>query len=156
MTKILNSGLNMDPTTLNSIKENPNKAEGLAKAADQFETLFLQMVLKSMRSASDALASEDSLVNSERQRMYRDMHDGQLTMAMANKGSIGISDAMVRQLSPMVEELQLQQTGNNFNVELKSNHNPVASNEHEAGSGSFSQGSFSQPLLSISKPESIK
>lgn len=141
---------------LNSIKENPNKAEGLAKAADQFETLFLQMVLKSMRSASDALASEDSLVNSERQRMYRDMHDGQLTMAMANKGSIGISDAMVRQLSPMVEEQQLQQTNNNLSVELKSNHNPVASNEHEAGSGSFSQGSFSQPLLSISKPESIK
>jgi len=146
MTKILTPGLNMDPTTLNSIKENPNKVEGLTKAADQFETLFLQMVLKSMRSASDALASEDSLVNSEQQRMYRDMHDGQLTMAMANKGSLGISDAMVRQLSPVVENQSSQQGANNITAELKSDRNSVASNKNEAGLGSFSQ-----PLLNISK-----
>ncbi len=141
----------MDPTTLNSIKENPNKVEGLTKAADQFETLFLQMVLKSMRSASDALASEDSLVNSEKQRMYRDMYDGQLTMAMANKGGIGISDAMVRQLSPIVEDQQSQSAVNNLTAGLKSDSNPVASNGNEAGPSSIRQSSFSQPLLNISK-----
>lgn len=151
MTKINTSGLNMDPTTLNSIKENPNKMEGLSKAADQFETLFLQMVLKSMRSASDALASEDSLVSSEKQRMYRDMYDGQLTMAMANKGGIGIADAMVRQLSPVVGDPQAPLVANNLNAGLKSDSNPVANNKNEAGLGSLSQ-----PLLNISKPESIK
>lgn len=146
MTKINISGLNIDPTALNSIKENPNKMEGLAKAADQFETMFLQMVLKSMRSASDALASEDSFVSSEKQRLYRDMYDGQLTMAMANKGGIGISDAMVRQLSPIVENQSSQQDVNNFDAGLKSDQNTVANNENEAGLGSFSQ-----PLLNISK-----
>lgn len=167
MTKITEPGVYLDPKALNSIKENPDKAEGLAKAADQFETLFLQMVLKSMRNASDALSDEDSLVSSKQQRMYRDMYDGQLTMAMINKGSIGIADAMVEQLSPAVnsgtsgtdQPLSSQsgdqlgvQPGNQPSVQqinknessLKSSENPVAKHE-------VSNESFRQSLIKINK-----
>ena len=69
MTKIETTGLAMDPTTVNAIKEHGNTVEGLIQVADQFETMFLQMVLKSMRTASDALAADESFVNSDRQRM---------------------------------------------------------------------------------------
>jgi flagellar protein FlgJ len=150
MTKIETIGLTMDPTTVNAIKENGNTVEGLTQAADQFETMFLQMVLKSMRTASDALASDDSLVNSDRQRMYRDMYDGQLTMAMADKSALGIADAMVRQMSPLVASVSEAPQVNNFNVGLKFDEKEVASSNQETSSNQKSVlGSFSQSLLNI-------
>jgi len=172
MTKIEITGLTMDPTTVNTIKENGNTVEGLTQAADQFETMFLQMVLKSMRTASDALASDDSFVNSDRQRMYRDMYDGQLTMAMADKSALGIADAMVRQMSPLVESVKdvmvkqalplvtsLSEASleNNFNFGLKFNEKGVdcsyqGTNSYQQEANSIQEtllGSFSQSLLNI-------
>jgi len=164
MTKIDTTGLTMDPTTVNAIKENGNTVEGLTQAADQFETMFLQMVLKSMRTANDALASDDSLVNSDRQRMYRDMYDGQLTMAMTDKSSIGIADAMVRQMSPLVTHSAIDVSDNNLDVTLKfaekevaisnneanGNQNEINSNQNKAHSNQDTVlGSFSQSLLNI-------
>ncbi|SQD78647.1 rod-binding protein [Moritella yayanosii] len=144
MTKIEITGLAMDPTTVNAIKEHGNTVEGLIQVADQFETMFLQMVLKSMRTASDALASDDSFVNSDRQRMYRDMYDGQLTMAMADKSALGIADAMVRQMSPLVASVADAPLENNLNFGLKFNEKQVANSIQET-----LLGSFSQPLLNI-------
>jgi len=140
MTKITDAGLYLDPKAINSIKENTNKAEGLEQAADQFETLFLQMVLKSMRDASDALSDEDSLVSGKQERMYRDMYDGQLTMAMINKGSIGIADAMVKQLSGA----ETAENENKSDGELKSAANTVANQE-------VSNDAFRQPLITMNK-----
>lgn len=145
MTKITDAGIYLDPKAINSIKENTNKTEGLEQAADQFETLFLQMVLKSMRSASDALSDEESLGSSKQERMYRDMYDGQLTMAMINKGSIGIADAMVKQLSTTVTSPPTHEAGNKNASELKSAVNPVANQE-------VSSDSFRQSLIKINKP----
>ncbi|WDE12108.1 rod-binding protein [Thalassomonas haliotis] len=146
MTKITDAGIYLDPKAINSIKENTNKAEGLEQAADQFETLFLQMVLKSMRSASDALSDEESLGSSKQERMYRDMYDGQLTMAMINKGSIGIADAMVKQLSPAKQTGEAkpaeEQRQNKSDNELKSAANTVANQE-------VSNDAFRQPLLQV-------
>jgi|GEM_PF-1571010 len=91
-------GFYQDLHGINNIKGNPDKRAGLEAAAGQFEVQFLQMVLKNMRAASDALADEDSLVSSQQQRFYRDMYDGQLSMALAKHGGVGIKEAMVRQL----------------------------------------------------------
>ena len=152
MTKITEPGLFNDPKALNAIKKNANKAEGLQQVSDQFETMFLQMVLKSMRSASDALSSEESLVSTRQSRMYRDMHDGQLSMAMAKSGSIGIADAMVRQLSPLVGATQLGGTehsdfiaAENKNASsLKSEDNMVADKLHH-------HDAFRQSLITLSE-----
>lgn len=157
MTKIDTTGLTMDPVAVNTIKKSGNTVEGLTQAADQFETMFLQMVLKSMRTANDALASDDSLVNSDRQRMYRDMYDGQLTMAMTDKSSIGIADAMVRQMSPLVTHSAIDVSDNNLDVTLKFSEKEVAisnnetnSNQNKAHSNQDTVlGSFSQSLLNI-------
>ena len=47
--------LAFDPQFGQQISKNQSESESLQQVAEQFETLFLQMVLKNMRSASDAL-----------------------------------------------------------------------------------------------------
>ena len=71
----------------------------LQEAAKQFEAIFVQMMLKSMRKAQDVMADKDSPFNSEQVKFYRDMHDQQLATDMSNNGSIGLADIIVKQLS---------------------------------------------------------
>lgn len=92
-----------DLNSLNSIRQQSNKADSaskdqaLEKAAKQFEAIFMQMLLKSMRSAQDVLES-DSPFNSQTTKFYRDMHDQQLAVELSSNGSLGLSDLIVRQL----------------------------------------------------------
>jgi flagellar protein FlgJ len=70
--------------------------EVLEKVARQFESLFLQMMIKSMREAELA---EDELMGGEGVELYRDMYDKQLATQMAGEGKgIGLADMLVRQL----------------------------------------------------------
>jgi flagellar protein FlgJ len=71
----------------------------LQEAAKQFEAIFVQMMLKSMRKAQDVMADKDSPFNSEQVKFYRDMHDQQLATDMSNNGSIGLAEIIVKQLS---------------------------------------------------------
>ncbi|ADE10813.1 flagellar assembly peptidoglycan hydrolase FlgJ [Sideroxydans lithotrophicus] len=73
-------------------KQTPDKA--LKAAAQQFETVFLNMMLKSMREATP----QDGEFDSEQTRMFTGMLDQQLAQSMASRG-IGLADIMVEQLS---------------------------------------------------------
>jgi flagellar protein FlgJ len=75
----------------------------LKEAAQQFEGIFVQMMLKSMRKAQDVMTDKDSPFNSEQVKFYRDMHDAQLANDLSAKGSIGLADIIVRQLGQMSE-----------------------------------------------------
>ena len=66
----------------------------LKQVAKQFEGIFIQMMLKSMRDASMG----DEIFDSDQSKLYRDMFDKQIALDMANSKGIGIADAMVRQL----------------------------------------------------------
>lgn len=77
--------------------------EGLEAAAGQFEALFLQMVLKNMRDASNAIAGEESLFNSRQQQFYQEMADAQLASELGSRAGLGIADALVRQLETNVD-----------------------------------------------------
>ncbi len=70
------------------------------EAAKQFEAIFVQMMLKSMRKAQDALADKDSPFNSQQVKFYRDMHDQQLAVDLSTNGNMGLADLIVQQLSP--------------------------------------------------------
>ena len=70
----------------------------LEEAAQQFEAIFVQMMLKSMRKAQDALADENSPFNSQQVKFYRDMHDQQLATDLTAKGGLGLADIIVKQL----------------------------------------------------------
>ncbi|MGF1769166.1 rod-binding protein [Enterovibrio makurazakiensis] len=88
-----------DTHELQNIKGNPDKDAALQMASGEFESLFLQTVLKHMRQASDALQDEeDGFLNSRQQKFYREMFDGQLAVEMGQQQSLGIADMLVRQL----------------------------------------------------------
>lgn len=70
----------------------------LEEAAKQFEAIFVQMLLKSMRKAQDAIADKDSPFNSEQVKFYRDMHDQQMATNMSTNGSIGLAEVIVQQM----------------------------------------------------------
>lgn len=67
----------------------------LREVAQQFEAVFTQMLLKSMRSASLG----DGIFDSEQSKSYQDMFDQQLSVTMAAGGKgMGIADMLARQL----------------------------------------------------------
>ena len=72
-----------------------NTPEALRAAAQQFEALFMNMLLKSMREATP----QDGPFDSEQTRLYTSMLDQQLAQTLSKRG-IGLADTMVRQLSP--------------------------------------------------------
>lgn len=69
----------------------------LEEAAKQFEGIFVQMMLKSMRQAQDVLSDKDSPFNSQQVTFYRDMHDKQLATELATNSSLGLADIIVQQ-----------------------------------------------------------
>ncbi|ARO88031.1 flagellar assembly peptidoglycan hydrolase FlgJ [Nitrosospira lacus] len=85
----------LDVQAVNGLRVDVKRADkaGLAAAARQFEALFMNMMLKSMREAT----SQDSLMDSDQSRLYTSMLDQQLSQSMAARG-IGLADMMVRQL----------------------------------------------------------
>ncbi|WP_241970311.1 flagellar assembly peptidoglycan hydrolase FlgJ [Idiomarina seosinensis] len=91
----------MDTHALDGLRKQAfgdNKEAALREAAEQFEAIFLNMVLGSMRKANDVFAKDNPL-NSRYTQMYRDMHDQQLTSELSSQGSLGLADMMVKQLS---------------------------------------------------------
>lgn len=75
-----------------------NPEEGLHQAAKQFEALFVNMMLKSMRDASP----EKGLFDNEQSKFYTQMLDQQLAQNFAEKG-IGLADMIVQQLTQSIE-----------------------------------------------------
>jgi flagellar protein FlgJ len=139
MSSRINDASNfLDLNGLNDIKlqskstDMADKKAALGKVAKQFESLFTQMLLKSMRKAQDVLES-DSPFNSQSVKFYRDMHDQQLAVELSNNGSLGLAPLIVRQLgggdedykpsSVLRNDAQLTQAKNTFhNKALKPVH----------------------------------
>lgn len=109
MSDVLNGSINSqlsqarnvnDLAGLDKLRQAAKKHDkaALKEAATQFEAIFIQMMLKSMRKAEDVLVDKDSPFNSEQVKFYRDMHDQQLAMDMAAKGSMGLAKMLEQQL----------------------------------------------------------
>ncbi len=79
---------------LRASAENKDPA-ALREVANQFEALFLQTMLKSMREAS---LGDPIFGDSNQHELYQDMMDKQLALEMAGSGGIGLADVLVRQL----------------------------------------------------------
>ncbi len=80
-----------------SLEKNGETPEGLAKAAKEFEAVFLNQLMKSMR----ATVPESELFNGGGStKFYQQMHDAELANALAShNGGMGITELIVRQLS---------------------------------------------------------
>lgn len=90
-----------DLSSLNKLRASAKKDEtsSIKQAAEQFESVFMGMLLSSMRKANESFG-EDNPLNSQATEFYRDMHDSQLSTELSKKGALGLADLMVQQLSP--------------------------------------------------------
>jgi flagellar protein FlgJ len=70
----------------------------LKEAAKQFESLFTQMLLKSMRDANRSFG-EDSLFGSSQGDFYQDMFDDQIALHLSKGKGLGLADMLVQQLT---------------------------------------------------------
>lgn len=97
----MNAGVQLNAFDPNSLRDLQRLArtdgqsnETLRAAARQFEALFLQMALKSMREASPS----NSMLDSEQTRMYQSLLDQQLALNASQARGTGLSEVIFRQL----------------------------------------------------------
>ncbi|MCK3843013.1 flagellar assembly peptidoglycan hydrolase FlgJ [Pseudomonas sp. W15Feb34] len=94
------SGSYSDLNRLNQLKvgDDKNSEGNMRKVAQEFESLFLNEMLKSMRSATDALGKDNPL-NTPAAKQYQEMYDQQLAVSMSREGGgIGLADVLMRQM----------------------------------------------------------
>lgn len=94
--------LNMQQFAELKLSAREQTAEANRSAAQQFEALFVQMMLKDMRSAAIVDPSQHSSYTD----FYQDMHDKQLSLMLAKQGGIGIADMIEKQLERFLPERQ--------------------------------------------------
>ena len=101
------NNLAMDVQALGRLRQSARQKSPLAlkDSARQFEALFLNTMLKSMREASmssEPFSSPDS-------KLYTAMLDQQLSQTMAQRG-VGLADFLVRQMTPALPPAPAQPT----------------------------------------------
>ncbi|MDO9601193.1 MAG: flagellar assembly peptidoglycan hydrolase FlgJ [Rhodocyclaceae bacterium] len=86
-----------DTQSLTALKVDLKKADpqALKATAQQFEAVFVQMILNSIRAATP----QDGMFDSDQTRFYQEMLDAQLSQVMAAKGGMGLAAVIERQLS---------------------------------------------------------
>lgn len=111
MDKLTNQALATDIRSLDrlrqmSVSTDPNTSsadaqhQALVEAAKQFESIFTQMWMKSMREANNALVDEDNPFNSRDTQFYQGMLDDQIAANVATSGNGSLANLIVKQLSP--------------------------------------------------------
>ncbi|WP_347987081.1 flagellar assembly peptidoglycan hydrolase FlgJ [Methylomonas sp. AM2-LC] len=70
--------------------------EAIKQVANQFESVFLNMMLKSMRQAKLG----DGIMDNQQSDFYQDMYDQQLATQLAGKPGLGIAEFILKQLNP--------------------------------------------------------
>lgn len=102
-----------DNNSLTNLSSKSDDIESLKTVAKEFEAIFLQMAIKSMRDAVKSMKSE--LTSDNATDTYQDMYDNQLSMQLSGSSRLGIADAIVRQFSQ------------NFSIDTNAT-NPAATN----------------------------
>jgi flagellar protein FlgJ len=90
------AGIYNDFSGLNSLMQQaraePNKAAH--EVAQQFESIFVSMMMKAMRSATP----KDGLFGSDQMEAYQDMFDKQLALDLSTSGGLGLASIIERQI----------------------------------------------------------
>lgn len=83
-----------------------NDDQALKKVCEDFESIFVNMMFKSMRQASQ-FEEEDALVEKSFGRgIFEEMRDDELSKKVAEGGGIGIADVMYRQLKKYTDQTE--------------------------------------------------
>ncbi|MDF0535735.1 rod-binding protein [Shewanella sp. A32] len=106
ISPVLNQSLAIDPTQVSQIYGNLSESDSLQQASEQFEAVFLQLVLKNMNSATEAISGSDGMFASREQRMYQDIYNAQISQSLAASGQIGLAEKMVAQIGGHLHSLE--------------------------------------------------
>lgn len=92
----LTGTLAFDANSLNKLKYSAkdNSPESVKEVAKQFEAVFINMVMKSMRAASP----QEGIFDNEQSKTFTAMLDQQLSNNLATKG-VGLAEILTRQLT---------------------------------------------------------
>lgn len=95
-SKNTNASFALDTQGLGDLKRSAKagSADATRGAAQQFEALFINQMMKSMRDATP----QDGLTDNQQTKMFTSMLDQQLSQNMSKRG-MGLADVLVRQLS---------------------------------------------------------
>jgi len=88
-----------DLNSLNAVKQKGREDDpaALREMARQFEAIFVQQMLKSMRAANEVF-SEDSMFNSSEMQFHQQMYDQQMSLELTRGNGFGLADALYRQM----------------------------------------------------------
>ena len=105
----LSSKFALDTNSLGDLKQSAKSGspEALKGAATQFESMFVNMMMKSMRDATP----QDGMTDSQDTKTFTGMLDQQMSQKLAKRG-IGLADVLVRQLTAQQQGQQLMQDMN--------------------------------------------
>ena len=108
-TNDLTSRLAFDTQSLGGLKQEAKAGspDALKKAATQFEAMFINMMMKSMRDATP----QDGPMDSQQTKTFTAMLDQQTSQNLAKRG-IGLADVLVRQLTSQAATAQALAIGN--------------------------------------------
>ena len=108
-TSDLSSKFALDTNSLGDLKQSAKAGspEALKGAATQFESMFINMMMKSMRDATP----QDGMMDSQESKTFTGMLDQQMSQKLAKRG-IGLADVLVRQLTAQQQGQQAMQKMN--------------------------------------------
>jgi flagellar protein FlgJ len=92
----LSGKIALDTKALGDLRQSAKTGspDALKGAATQFEAMFINMMMKSMRDATP----QDGMLDNQQTKMFTTMLDQQTSQNIAKKG-VGLADVLVRQLS---------------------------------------------------------
>ena len=90
------SNLDFDGLAELKAKASRDDIEAAREVGNQFEAMFVQMMLKSMRDASEPLKSK--LFDTKHIDTFEEMYHGELAQEIAKTGPLGIGEWLIRRL----------------------------------------------------------
>lgn len=112
-------------SAVNGDQESQDKA--LRAAAEQFESIFTQMLFKSMRNANSSFKSD--MMSSDNQQFFEQMRDDQMSTELSKKGSLGLADMIVAQLGASLNQEPPVHNGKNLEQDARMAMRKAATDE---------------------------
>ena len=128
-----------------------DQKSALNETAQQFEALFIQMMLAEMRKS----IPKEGLFDSQAVRTYQDMADKQVSLDMAKRGDFGIANVIKKQFEsqgmamPAEQLLKLRSENQAFDVQSLISGMPLASGMNTA----LELPVFRQPAFNIERQD---
>lgn len=102
-------------------QDKTNDDKTLEKVAGQFEAIFMNMMLKSMRQASLA----EGIFDSSQSELYQDMADQQLSIDISSKGGLGLKEVIMRQLGSQSARIDGMRSPESLSIETVTTSNAL-------------------------------